>query len=92
MKKKAMALLLTAAMAASVLTGCGSGDGGSGSQASGSQGGGRRTPAQRRSLRLMERRLETMAQPQTRARKPGMTASTMWTRTGTSTRSSTTSS
>nr|WP_300788074.1 hypothetical protein [uncultured Acetatifactor sp.] len=39
MKKKAMALLLTAAMAASVLTGCGSGDGGSGSQASGSQGG-----------------------------------------------------
>lgn len=86
MKKKAMALLLTAAMAASVLTGCGSGDGGSGSQASGSQGGGRRTPAQRRSLRLMERR------PQTRGRKPGMTASTMWTRTGTSTRSSTTSS
>lgn len=85
MKKKAMALLLTAAMAASVLTGCGSGGGGSGSQASGSQGG-RRTPAQRRSLRLMERR------PQTRARKPGMTASTMWTRTGTSTRSSTTSS
>lgn len=32
MKKKAMALLLTAAMAASVLTGCGSGDGGSGSE------------------------------------------------------------
>ena len=32
MKKKAMALLLTAAMAASVLTGCGSGDGGSSSQ------------------------------------------------------------
>ena len=83
MKKKAMALLLTAAMAASVLTGCGSGDGGSGSQA---PRGGRRTPAQRRSLRLMERR------PQTRGRKPGMTASTMWTRTGTSTRSSTTSS
>lgn len=39
MKKKAMALLLSAAMAASALTGCGSGDGGSSSEASGSQGG-----------------------------------------------------
>lgn len=37
MKKKAMALLLTAAMAASVLTGCGSGDGGNSSQPSESQ-------------------------------------------------------
>lgn len=39
MKKKAMALLMSAAMVASVLTGCGSGDSGSGSQSSGSQGG-----------------------------------------------------
>lgn len=39
MKKKAMALLLSAAMVASILTGCGSGDGGSSSQSSGSQGG-----------------------------------------------------
>ena len=39
MKKKAMALLLSAAMAASVLTGCGGGDSGSSSEASGSQGG-----------------------------------------------------
>ena len=38
MKKKAMALLMSAAMVASVLTGCGSGDSGS-SQSSGSQGG-----------------------------------------------------
>ena len=68
MKKKAMALLLTAAMAASVLTGCGSGDGGSGSQASGSQGG-----------RTTVRQQPTME-------------STIRTRTGTSTRSSTTSS
>ena len=86
MKKKAMALLLTAAMAASVLTGCGRGGGGGAAARLQAPRGGRRTPAQRRSLRLMERR------PQTRARKPGMTASTMWTRTGTSTRSSTTSS
>ena len=39
MKKKAMALLLSAAMVASVLTGCGSGDSGNSSQASESQGG-----------------------------------------------------